>query len=112
VLAAQKLKQPVVTVAGPQYPYDYNRLNSWDGSYQQSNVSAYYNAQKHAHCYPGTTTKGTYGWFMWNIRDHSGANMWLLDALHPDSQAHAWCRWQTTAKKRSRPQAAVHCLQR
>jgi len=58
--------------AGPQYPYDYNTHNSWDGSYQQSNVSAYYNAQKHAHCYPGTTTKGTNGWFMWNIRDHSG----------------------------------------
>ena len=43
------------------------------GSYQTANVSGWYNAQKHAHCYPGTTVGGTAGWFQWNIRDHSGA---------------------------------------
>jgi len=48
---------------GPVYPYDYSRLNSWDGSYQQANVSTYYNAQKHAHCYPGNSKQGSAGWF-------------------------------------------------
>ena len=47
------------------------------GSYQTANISAYYNAQKHAHLYPGTSTQGTAGWFQWNIRDYSGAVPWL-----------------------------------
>ncbi len=62
--------------AGPAYPYDYNANGyTWVGSYQTANVSAWYNAQKHAHCYPGTTADGgSGGWFQWNIRDHSGAH--------------------------------------
>lgn len=51
---------------------------SWEGSYQTSNVSAYYDAQKHAHMWPGTTVNGSAGSFQWNIRDHSGAHRcWL-----------------------------------
>ncbi len=49
--------------AGPNYPYDYNRLGSWDNSYQQINTSNYYDAQKHAFL-----QKGTQGWFQWNYR--------------------------------------------
>ena len=54
--------------AGPNYPYDYNRLMSWDNSYQQINTSNYYDAQKHAFLQPGTQ-----GWFQWNYRIYGDA---------------------------------------
>jgi len=78
---------------GPVYPYDYNRLNSWDGSYQQANISAYYNAQKHAHCYPGNSKQGSAGWFQWNIRDHSGA----LAMGAPGTMPHRMVTYQASA---------------
>ena len=43
--------------------YDYNRLGSWENSYQQINTSNYYDAQKHAFLQTGTQ-----GWFQWNYR--------------------------------------------
>ena len=73
--------------AGPSFPYDYNANGyTWVGSYQTANISGWYNAQKHAHCYPGTSTSGTAGWFQWNIRDHSGAGRVAPDRARPCTQ--------------------------
>ena len=101
-------------VAGPKYPYDYNTLNSWDGSFQQANVSAYYNAQKHAHCYPGNSAQGSAGWFQWNIRDHSGALLWSLPCARPRCSMPPLCScvggWDASSDAAVIIDSAVVCV--